>query len=538
MDNRKLVQVAIAGLNAEQFTQLQAALAAILDGNSTATQPKKSEPADAPRDETAADNIRAIPNTGFESLMDYAERELPGSRVYHSVSISSYGKFLGVSTPRVKDLSTHNLIAFHKWMLENYKATTVRQRFSAIRKLWRHAAVNSVVPFGAHDPSISLSDLDVLFTPRQNLIVKEVIASLSSHLRRQPKASDLTRANVLAIAKTWTNAGLAISCRKRIIEDFANFAGVTAPGIELRRTFKDQPDTYQGQQTIFAFLRDVYIPKRLLGPNSTNTVRLYVNTIRKFSGSLGRPAVLKDFTDENFARYLQGEFAAGLSPCTVEKEGVQLQCLWRFAYQNKLVDSHPELKVPVAPDNVPDAFLPEELDRLFSAAKAQAGLISNVPAGLWWQGLLSVIYDSGERIGAVLKIKWTDMQGDWLTVPPGNRKGGRQGKRFKLRPETLELLAQIKAYTVGELVFQWDKSYGYIFQIYGKLIESADLPNVRRGKFHKIRRTVATYYEAAGGNATQLLGHSSRKVTERYIDTRIAQTPQPADIVAPIIRKA
>ena len=63
-------------------------------------------------------------------------------------------------------------------------------------------------------------------------------------------------------------------------------------------------------------------------------------------------------------------------------------------------------------------------------------------------------------------------------------------------------------------MFHWPSNYLYIWKIYGKILEAAGLPNNRRTKLHKIRRTVATYYEAAGGNATQLLGHSSRKITE------------------------
>jgi hypothetical protein len=42
----------------------------------------------------------------------------------------------------------------------------------------------------------------------------------------------------------------------------------------------------------------------------------------------------------------------------------------------------------------------------------------------------------------------------------------------------------------------------------------------------KVRRTFASHIEAAGGNATQALSHTSRRVTEKsYIDPRIAIEP-------------
>lgn len=70
---------------------------------------------------------------------------------------------------------------------------------------------------------------------------------------------------------------------------------------------------------------------------------------------------------------------------------------------------------------------------------------------------------------------------------------------------------------------------GIIWRKIGEVLERAGLPTDSKSKFHRIRRTVASYYEAAGGNATELLGHSSRKITEKYLDRRIVARPQAID---------
>lgn len=80
-------------------------------------------------------------------------------------------------------------------------------------------------------------------------------------------------------------------------------------------------------------------------------------------------------------------------------------------------------------------------------------------------------------------------------------------------------------------VFRWPKSRTSIYAHLGQIMQRAGLPNDRLHKFHSIRKSVASYYEAAGGNATELLGHTSRKVTRAYLDPRICRTKAAIDLL-------
>jgi hypothetical protein len=94
---------------------------------------------------------------------------------------------------------------------------------------------------------------------------------------------------------------------------------------------------------------------------------------------------------------------------------------------------------------------------------------------------------------------------------------------------TLTLLKLLRADKLTGKVFEWPYCKTYLWLMYGKLLKQAGLPSGRRDKFHKIRRSVASWFEVAGGNATELLGHSGREITRVYLDPTICQKPQAAD---------
>jgi hypothetical protein len=70
-----------------------------------------------------------------------------------------------------------------------------------------------------------------------------------------------------------------------------------------------------------------------------------------------------------------------------------------------------------------------------------------------------------------------------------------------------------------------------LWPAYTEILKRAGLPHDRKSKFHRMRRTVASFFEAAGANATALLGHSARSVTEGYLDPRLVRTPQPSELL-------
>jgi len=167
---------------------------------------------------------------------------------------------------------------------------------------------------------------------------------------------------------------------------------------------------------------------------------------------------------------------------------------------------------------------------IFVAIGSLEGDVGGVMARVWWRALLMVLWSSGERIGALLSIGWehVDLEGGWITIPAELRKGRKRDMAYRLWPEAVELL---KCLPRRKKVFDWPYDPTYIFAKFGEILRVAGLPHGRKDKFHRIRRTVASHFEAAGGNATNLLGHSDRATTMCYLDPKVVKQPQAADLL-------
>lgn len=153
------------------------------------------------------------------------------------------------------------------------------------------------------------------------------------------------------------------------------------------------------------------------------------------------------------------------------------------------------------------------------------------PGLAFWLALLFVLWDSGERINAVMGLTWdrVDLCHGWVRFDAEDRKGAGADTASRIAAETIAALRAIKR-PRGE-VFHWPYSQTYLFRRLGEIMQRAGLPNSRLYKFHAIRKSVASYYEAAGGNATELLGHSSRRITKAYLDVRIVGKASPIDVL-------
>lgn len=277
----------------------------------------------------------------------------------------------------------------------------------------------------------------------------------------------------------------------------------------------------------------LYCEKRLpLG--SASTFKQFAINFRRFTIHLGHEPTTGDLTDEAIQRVMVRMVKRdGLAPRTANKFRDNMLALWRFLCRRGTLKRWPEVTPLIEPHRDPVAWSREQLKRLFVACSRQTGDISGVPANLWWQTLHAVGWDTGERIGGLLSLLWCDVDLDsrWVTVRAEGRKGHTADKSWRIHADTAKLLAAIRLPRRG-IVFQWPLSHEHIWMTYGRLLESAGLPNDRRHKFHCLRKSAASYFEAAGGSAQELLGHSDGRVTRQsYLDPRVINSRQACDVL-------
>lgn len=279
------------------------------------------------------------------------------------------------------------------------------------------------------------------------------------------------------------------------------------------------------------FFADVYRPLRLRG-KTQNAVRLHEVTLNNFQRFLCREPKLADLTDETISRFLCWMSERGRSAYTVNDNLYRLSALWRFANRRGLVSTWPDIQPEIEPEREPQAWTVDEVATLLATCRHRRGLVGGVPASLFWVALILTCFATAERIGAVMQLEWSnvDLRRAWVSIPAQFRKGKRQFKSFQIHPDALSALVAIQ-FPRRALVFPWEMSLGTLYNHFDAILTDAGLPHDRASKFHRLRKTAASYYKAAGGDATEFLGHSSKRVTERYLDPRICGGAQPAHLL-------
>jgi integrase len=185
------------------------------------------------------------------------------------------------------------------------------------------------------------------------------------------------------------------------------------------------------------------------------------------------------------------------------------------------------------PDRIPEAWSIDQLCSLTRAANATRGYIGKVPAGIWYGALVAVLWESAERIGAILACHPEDFASPFLNVRAEYRKGGKRDRAYRLSPATCDLVSQACG---KNRVFEWPYSKEYLWTKYKDVVARAGLGRCRKCGFHQLRRSAASHFAAAGGDAVKLLDHSSPRITHRwYLDRRLTdRDPPPCDVLPSI----
>lgn len=275
-------------------------------------------------------------------------------------------------------------------------------------------------------------------------------------------------------------------------------------------------------------LEERFLPVRTNIASSETVSKLH-NAIRRFSRHLGHTATLADLTDQNVGSFMRWVVADGRSARTANGYRSKLLSLWNWCARKGLVDQFPTIPKLPEPEKIPVAWTAMEMRRLLTACSQMPGTVSDIHAPDYFRAFILLDWDTAERSGALFQLRWEWLSLDegCLTMPAESRKGGRKAMFYKLKPSTVRALRMI-AKPERELVFPFPRKQGkdWFYRQWKKLLKRADLPYVKyKSGPQKIRRSVASHMEAAGGNATKYLAHSARGLTEKsYLDPRIVGT--------------
>lgn len=300
---------------------------------------------------------------------------------------------------------------------------------------------------------------------------------------------------------------------------------------------------FKKPMTVQKYFEEVYQPHRLLTA-SPKTIAVYQVTLRFFDEFCGRPATVKDMSDERIAKFAAWRLET-VSRGTVKRDMDCLLALARFAFAAGLIKT-PILIRPIhAPVPTPIALTREQIDAVWQAMKTETRnvLVSpnprlEVPGHIWWEPLFLLAWDTAERITPVFTLLERDINLDrlWVRFPAENRKGSGSDNVKPIHPDTAQAIERLLTHyhkrQTNSRVFRWSSNDATLWPRLGAIMDRAGLPDAREFKFHCIRKSSVSHFAAAGGDGTAHAGHSSNAVTRKhYYDPTIVCGDNPTSFL-------
>jgi integrase len=291
-------------------------------------------------------------------------------------------------------------------------------------------------------------------------------------------------------------------------------------------------------------LREVLNRYAILQNLTDRTVVLYGHTLDRFAEHLGHEPTLDDIDDLVVAGFLRWRAATPRkrgkpSAASVSKDKSQLTALANWAAKKRLKRSDGQpvefLSLPRSKKvrHAPQAFTVDEVGRLIRLAKQRIGKIDGRPAAWWWSTILYAAWCTGERIGALLEVRWqdVDLESGHVLFRAETRKGRSSDIQRAIAPDLVQMLRS-HAGQPGDPVWRWDRAYHSLWPSLRLLCRRA---GVRGTGFHRLRKASASYVALGGGDATEHLGHASPEMTrQHYLDPRITSPKTALDFLPPL----
>lgn len=283
-------------------------------------------------------------------------------------------------------------------------------------------------------------------------------------------------------------------------------------------------------------LRDLLDRYALLMGLSDRTVVLYGHTVTKLEEFLKRPANVSDLEDVTVAKFLKWRATntrsgRPISVHSVNKDRSQLLALWNWSCRKRIHPGEwPGLPRQKKVRKTPTAYTLDDMAKLVRAARRRRGRMGDTPSSWWWSTALQALWQTGERCGALMAVRWEDMDthGCLVTFRAETRKGGLADA---VRAITPELASEIEKHRKAPQSLVWAR-VGHRLSIYPSFRILCRIAGVTPRGFHGIRRASASYVAAGGGDATAHLGHADPAMTRgHYLDPRITETRKGLDFL-------
>jgi integrase len=204
------------------------------------------------------------------------------------------------------------------------------------------------------------------------------------------------------------------------------------------------------------------------------------------------------------------------SAATAKKDRNQISALWTYCAKRRYVDQFPTLAPMRAPGRIPRGYTVDEVSALLRQALQPRPRIkpTPVPPNQFFPSLIRSCWETAERIGSHLALRWRDVDTAqrFVIFPAEGRKGATRDILRAISEDQCRWLEKFRR-DPDDLVWQWTADKTTLWHYFGLLCKRSGVTN--RG-FHGLRKSAASYMALAGGDAaaTQLLDHSSGAIVQ------------------------
>jgi integrase len=277
--------------------------------------------------------------------------------------------------------------------------------------------------------------------------------------------------------------------------------------------------------TLLGFLDTVYLPSRLqLTAGSAQQLRIAVG---RFGDYLHREPLLSDLRKDTVLDWMRW-LAESSASSTINSKRRAILTLWREAADHELVPPPGRIPRLREPQRIPIAWTLGELERIFRAADQLTGWWSGVPVSLCWRLGLLLFWDTGSRLGPILKARTAqvDVEARTLLVPAEHIKGQRADRLFLLHSQTVNTISESQP-SERKMLFPFPWGRRQIWFHLKAILRAAGLPDGRQRMFHCFRRSAESHAASAKGIefAAAAIGHGVEVARKSYISPLICRPP-------------
>jgi len=272
-----------------------------------------------------------------------------------------------------------------------------------------------------------------------------------------------------------------------------------------------EADTYRSNgKTMWAdFRKDYEAGLSGLAPRSRVEIKASLDRFERIVKP-GRVASIKTETVAKFVRVRLTEPGkkpgSTVTPATVNKDLRHIKAVLQHAHDRDLLPKMPKIKMLREPQKVKGYVTPEDFATIYTTAcplaEKPASRGQNYTPAEWWRALIVFGYMTGWRIGAMLGLRWEDV--DLEKGEAFSRHSDNKGKRdtwSPLAPVVVDHLRALQGF--HPLVFRWAYDRRTLDVEWHRIQEAAGIhtpcredhrhtPSCHLYGFHDLRRACAT----------------------------------------------